>query len=65
MVHESLQADIIREDGLGSLADATVRAGGVGGGRVELGQQEACLGATCITHNEARQREAIRDEFLD
>lgn len=32
--------------------------------RVELGEKETCLGATGITNNESRQREAVLDKIL-
>jgi len=39
MIHESLQADVVGEDGLGRLGDAAVARGrGVRRGRVELGE---------------------------
>ena len=64
MVHKRLQANIVRENGLGGLAHAAVAAARVGGGRVEFGEEEAGLGATSVADNEAREWEAVLDEFL-
>jgi len=36
----------------------------VGGGRVELGEEEAGLGAAGVADDEAREGEAVLDEFL-
>lgn len=63
VVHESLQGDIVCEDGLRCHAPA-VTSSGVCGGRVELGQKETCLGTTCIANNETGQWETIGNEFL-
>lgn len=65
MVHESLQTDIIREDGLCRLTDTAIGAGRVRGRRVELGQQETSLRATGVADDESGQREAVLDEFLE
>ena len=64
MLHERLQADIVSENSLGGLANAAIAARGVRGGGVELREQEACLRAAGVTYDEARQREAVLDEFL-
>lgn len=65
MVHKRLERHIVREDGLRALgADATVRPASVRGGRVEFRQQETRLGSAGITHDEPREREAVRDEIL-
>ena len=64
MVHKGLQADIVCEDGLRSLADAAVARRGVRGGRVELGEQETGLGTACVADDETGEWEAVLDEFL-
>ena len=64
MVHKRLQANIVRENGLRSLAHAAVAAGRVSGGRVEFREQEAGLGAAGVADDEAREGEAVLDKFL-
>lgn len=67
MLHKCLQGHIVCEDGLRALCpDAAVRsrAGGMCGGRVELGQQETRLRATVVTNNEAGEGETVGDEIL-
>ena len=64
MVHKRLQANIVRENGLGGLAHAAVAAARVGGGGVEFGEQETGLGAAGVADDEAREGEAVLDEFL-
>ena len=64
MIHKSLQADVVGENRLSRLADTSVARRGVRRRRVELGEQKTGLGATGITDDESRQREAVLDEFL-
>ena len=64
MIHKRLQADIIRKDGLSSLADSAVRARRVCRRGVELGKQETGLRAAGITNDESREGEAVLDELL-
>lgn len=65
MVHERLQAHIIRENCLRRLRNATVSTGrGVRGRWVELGEQETGLGAVGVADDEAGEREAVLNEFL-
>lgn len=64
MVHESLQADIVREDCLRGLGYSSVARRGVRRRRVELRKEETSLGTACVTNDETRQREAILNEIL-
>jgi hypothetical protein len=64
MIHERLQADIIRENRLSSLTDAAIAGTRVGGGRVEFGEQETGLGAAGVADDETREGEAVLDEVL-
>ena len=64
MVHECLQADIVGENRLSSLRNATVAAGSVRRARVEFGEQETSLRSAGVANNEARKREAVLDEVL-
>ena len=62
MIHESLQADVVGEDGLGRLGHAAIARGRrVRRGRVELGEQETGLGAAGVADDEAGEREAVLD----
>ena len=64
MIHKRLQTDVVREDGLRSLAHTTVATSGVGRGRVEFGEKEAGLGSAGVADDEAGKGEAVLDEFL-
>jgi hypothetical protein len=65
MVHKCLEGDIIGEDSLRVLrTDPTEGSCCVGGRRVQLRQQESSLGTSCITNNEAREGESVRNEVL-
>lgn len=64
MIHERLQTDIVREDSLRGLANATVALCSVGGGGVQLAEQEASLGAAGVADDEAGKGEAVLDEVL-
>jgi hypothetical protein len=64
MIHKSLQADIVGEDGLGGLTDTAVARGRVRGRGVEFGEEETGLRATGVTDDESGQGEAVLDEFL-
>lgn len=64
MIHKRLQANIVREDGLSSLAHAAIAASRMRGGRVEFGEEETGLRAAGIADDEAREWEAVLDEFL-
>ena len=65
VVHERLQRYIVGKNGLSCLrADATIGTSSVGGRRVQLGQQETCLGTTSIAHNESGKREAVGNKIL-
>jgi hypothetical protein len=64
VVHKGLQADIVGENRLGSLRDATVAAGSVRRAGVEFGEQESSLRTTGVANNEAGKREAVLDEVL-
>jgi hypothetical protein len=66
MIHECLKTDVVREDRLCALAYSTVptSTARVGGGRIELRQQETSLRTTGVTDNETGKREAVLDEFL-
>lgn len=61
-----MQGHVISEDRLGGLAYAAVAAGraGVGGGRVEFGEEEPGLRAAGVTDDETGQRKAVLDEIL-
>lgn len=63
MVHESLQRDIISEDGLRRHTSA-VSSCRVGGRWVQLGQKETSLGATSIANDETGQWETVGNQFL-
>jgi hypothetical protein len=64
VVHKSLQADIVGENRLSSLRDATVAAGSVRRAGVEFGEQEASLGSASIANDEAGKREAVLNKVL-
>ena len=64
MVHKGLQADIVGENRLGSLRDATVAAGSVRRARVKFGEQETSLGSAGVANDETRKRETVLDEVL-
>ena len=64
VVHECLQADIVGENRLSSLRDATVAAGSVCCAGVELGEQETSLRSTGIANDETGKREAVLDKVL-
>ena len=65
MIHEGLQRNIISEDCLCvSSTDTAIGASCVCSRWVQLGQEEACLGATGVADNESRKREAVGDQFL-
>lgn len=65
VLHKRLQRDVVGEDGLGGLgSDTAVCPRRVRRRRVQLGEQETSLGSAGIADNEAREGEAIRDEFL-
>ena len=64
MIHKGLQTDIIREDGLSRLTDATVAGRRVSGRRVEFGQQEPSLGAAGVADDETGEGKAVLDEVL-
>jgi hypothetical protein len=64
VVHERLQTDVIREDGLCRLTHASVARRGMCRGRVQFREQETSLRAAGITDNESREREAVLDEIL-
>ena len=67
MLHEDLQADVVRED---SLAGAAARGCAVHAcrhvrrRRVELRQQEPRLATALVAHNVPRDREAVDEQFL-
>lgn len=63
VLHESLQRDIISEDGLCTYT-STITSGGMSRRRVKLGKQETCLRATGIANNEAGEWETVRNKFL-
>lgn len=63
MVHESLQTDVVGEDGL-SCRSTAIAAGLMCGRGVELAEQETSLRTAGITDDESRQWETILDEFL-
>ena len=64
MIHECLQTNVIREDGLRRLAHTTVALCRMRCRWVELAEQETRLRASSIANNETRQREAVLDEIL-
>lgn len=64
MIHKRLQTNIVRENRLRGLAHTTVAASRVRGRWVEFGEKETCLRAASVADDEARQWEAILDEFL-
>ena len=64
MVHKGLQTDIVGENRLSSLRDATIAAGSVRRAGVEFGEQESSLRTAGVANNEARKREAVLDEVL-
>ena len=64
MIHESLQADIVGENRLSSLCNATIAAGGVCCAGVELGEQETGLRSASVADNETGKRETVLDEVL-
>lgn len=61
VIHEGLQRHVIRENCLGALGWCTVGSCGVRGRRIQLGQQETGLGTACVTNDETRKRETVRD----
>lgn len=67
MLHEDLQTDIVRKDGLTS-ASAWGRAIHAGRHmcrrRVELRKQETCLTAALITYDVSRDRRAVDKKVL-
>lgn len=65
MVHKGLQADVVGENRLSSLRNATVAAGSVRRARVEFGEQEASLGSAGVANNETGKRESVLDEILE
>lgn len=65
MVHERLQRHVIGKDGLCRLSTNTaVCSGRVGGGGVQLGEQETSLRPACVADNETWERETVRDQIL-
>jgi hypothetical protein len=64
VIHKGLQRDIVGEDSLRGLRNTTVRASGVCGRWVELGEEETGLGAAGITDNESGKRETVLDQAL-
>lgn len=64
MIHESLQADVVGENGLGGLGNAAVAARRVRSAGVELGEQETGLRAAGVTDDETGQGETVLDEIL-
>lgn len=64
MIHESLQANIIRKDRLRSLAYAAITARGMCGRWIEFGKEETSLGSTGIADDEPREWESVLNEFL-
>lgn len=69
MLHEHLQADIIREDGLSTRITthpcwATAIHIDVGSRRVQLGEQETCLGAPLVADYVSRDGEAVNEKVL-
>lgn len=63
VVHECLERHVVSEDGLRG-GTATVATCGVGGRRVQLGQQETGLRTTGITDDETGQRETVGNKVL-
>lgn len=64
---EGRQGDVVGKDGLSTLgSDTTISARSrcVSGGRIELGEQEAGLGAAVIADNKTRQRETVSNKIL-
>ena len=67
MLHEDLQTDIVREDGLtrtrswGAAIHSTRHVRRTG---VELGEQETSLRASLVTDNVSRNGESISEEVL-
>lgn len=65
MLHERLQADVVREDRLRSLAHAAVRSGArVSSAGVELREEETRLTAAGVADDEAGEGESLADEVL-
>jgi len=64
VLHEHLEADVVGKDGGALRAGAVGAAGHVCGGRVQLGEKEACLRAVLVAHNIAGDREALEQELL-
>jgi hypothetical protein len=64
MIHKRLQTNVVCEDRLRGLAHTTVAASRMRGRWVEFGEKEARLRPASVAHDEARQWEAVLNEFL-
>ena len=64
MVHEGLQTDIVGENGLSCLRNASVAAGCVRCRGIELAEQETRLRTAGVTDDESRQWESVLNELL-
>lgn len=65
VIHERLQRHIIRKYRLRGLLHAPIpRTGRMSRTRIQFREQKPRLRSTSITHDEAREREAVLDEFL-
>jgi hypothetical protein len=64
MIHESLQTNVIRENGLRCLTNTAVRARRMCRRRIQLAQQETSLRTSSITDNESRKRKAVLDKVF-
>lgn len=66
MLHEYLQADIIRKDGLPSRTTRAVHGTRhMGSGRVQLGEQETSLTSSLVANNVPGNRESVDEEVLN